>query len=135
SAGREYMEQPPDSSERIIAVHSLRNRLIVSIVLCILIIVGFFFLMRLAYNAMLSEATSSFPFSLLSILDLVLLLLELIAVFLFAGSTVYNIRRLTSHEATLIIDTEGITIRGYFPLGNIRLLWADVAEIFGRSPS
>jgi hypothetical protein len=126
------MEKSPGSSERAIVVYSPRNRLIVSILLCMLIIVGFLFLIRLTYSDTFPESVSS-PLLFLVIVNLVVLLFELVRLILLVGAVTFTIRRLISHEAALTIDAQGITIRDYFPLGQIWLSWADVAALYVRS--
>src|SRR5262249_4503408 len=54
---------------------------------------------------------------------------------ILGGATIFNVRRLISHEAALIIDAQGITIRDYFPVGSLWLSWAEVAALSARSPS
>jgi hypothetical protein len=129
------MEKASGSQERTIVIYSPRRRLIVSIFLCLLIIAGFLFLLRFISSDLPTERTFSPLSSLLVVLGLTAILLLLVGLALFAGAAIFNVRRFISHEPALTIDTQGITIRDYVPLGRIWLPWANVAALYGRSPS
>jgi hypothetical protein len=128
------MEEPLTSSERTIVVYSPRNRLIVSIFVCMLIIAGLLYFIWAIASSMFSEDTFSLA-SVSAIVSLVEMLLVLVGLILFVGALIFNIRRLISREAALTIDAQGIAIRDYFPLGSIRLSWADIAALYGRRPA
>lgn len=129
------MENASGPQERTLTIFSPRRRLIGSIVLCLLIMVGFLFLIKLTFSDFLIERIFSPLSSLLVILGLAGILCELVALILFAGAVIFNVRRFLSHEPALAIDSQGITIRDYLPLGRIWLPWANVAVLSGRSPS
>src|SRR5581483_6443756 len=131
SRERRAMENLQGSSERSIVVYSPRHRLIVSIILCVFIIAGLLYFINAIYSGIFPEVA----FSVAVIVSLVELVVVLVGLILFVGAVIFNVHRLISREAVLIIDAQGIIVRDYFPLGSIWLSWADVAALYGRRPS
>lgn len=129
------MENAPGSQEQTIVIYSPRRRLLASIFLCLLIMTGFLFLIQLFSSDLLTERSFSPLSFLLIILGLAVILFVLVVLVLFAEAAIFNVRRFISHEPALTIDSQGITISDYVPLGRIWLPWANVAALFGRSPS
>ncbi len=128
------MENMQASARQSIVVYSPRNRLIISIFVCILVIIGLLYFIRALSSGVFSEDTFSLA-SVSAIVSLIEILLVLVGLLLFVGALIFNMRRLISREAALTIDTQGIAIRDYFPLGSVRLSWTDIAALYCHRPA